>query len=41
MLARMTRVAAANGLTFRFDRIQSGNTFDAHRVLHLAAERGV
>jgi predicted DsbA family dithiol-disulfide isomerase len=22
---------------FRFDRSQSGNTFDAHRLLHLAA----
>ncbi len=24
----------------RFDRTQVGNTFDAHRLLHLAADRG-
>jgi len=41
MIARMTSVAAADGLAFRFDRIRPGNTFDAHRVLHLARERGV
>jgi predicted DsbA family dithiol-disulfide isomerase len=38
MLKRMTDVAAADGLDFRFDKIQSGNTFDAHRVLHMAHE---
>ncbi len=41
MIRRMTDVAAADGLTFHFERVQSGNTFDAHRVLHLAADRGV
>jgi predicted DsbA family dithiol-disulfide isomerase len=41
MIDRMTAVAAADGLTFRFDRIRPGNTFDAHRLLHLARERGV
>lgn len=41
MLARMVDVAAADGLEFRFDRIKSGNTFNAHRLLHLAHERGV
>src|SRR4051794_13596062 len=40
VIARMTGVAAADGLDFRFDKIRSGNTFDAHRVLHLARERG-
>jgi predicted DsbA family dithiol-disulfide isomerase len=35
---RLTQMAAQEGLTFRFDQAQSGNTFDAHRVLHLAAE---
>jgi predicted DsbA family dithiol-disulfide isomerase len=40
MISHMTDVAAAEGLDFRFDRIQSGNTFDAHRLLHLAGERG-
>ncbi|PZS29839.1 MAG: disulfide bond formation protein DsbA [Pseudonocardiales bacterium] len=37
----MTERAAAEGLIFRFDRARSGNTFDAHRLLHLAADRGV
>ena len=41
MIDRMTEVARADGLDFRFDRVRPGNTFDAHRVLHLAAERGV
>jgi len=41
MIERMTSVAAAEGLTFRFDRVRPGSTFDAHRVLHLAKERGV
>jgi predicted DsbA family dithiol-disulfide isomerase len=37
----MTQVAAADGLEFHFEKTRSGNTFDAHRVLHLALERGV
>ena len=41
MIQRMTEVAAADGLDFRFDRIRPGRTFDAHRLLHLAAERGL
>jgi len=41
MLKRMTDVAAGDGLDFHFERVQSGNTFDAHRVLHLAHERGL
>ena len=41
MIARMTEVARQDGLDFHFERIRPGNTFDAHRVLHLAAERGV
>lgn len=41
MLDRMTKVAAGDGLALRFDRIRPGNTFDAHRLLHLAHERGV
>ncbi|MFA9430646.1 DsbA family oxidoreductase [Egicoccus sp. AB-alg2] len=41
MIDRMTATAAADGWRFRFDRIRPGNTFDAHRLLHLAAERGV
>jgi predicted DsbA family dithiol-disulfide isomerase len=41
MIDRMTSLAAGDGLAFRFDRIRPGNTFDAHRILHLALERGV
>ena len=37
----MVAVAAKDGLDFRFDRIRPGNTFDAHRLLHLGHERGV
>ncbi|HEX2104740.1 MAG TPA: DsbA family oxidoreductase [Solirubrobacteraceae bacterium] len=41
MQEHMTAVAAGEGLEFRFDIARSGNTFDAHRMLHLAAEHGV
>src|SRR3954447_4265891 len=41
MQRHMTDVAATEGLEFRFDRARSGNTFDAHRLLHLAAEHGM
>jgi predicted DsbA family dithiol-disulfide isomerase len=36
----MTDTAAADGLTFRFDQARSGNTFDAHRLVHLADVHG-
>jgi predicted DsbA family dithiol-disulfide isomerase len=36
----LTATAAAEGLDFHFDRAQSGNTFDAHRLLHYAREAG-
>lgn len=39
--ARITAVAAEAGLEFHLDHAQPGNTFDAHRLLHLAAVRGV
>jgi len=41
MIDRMTAQAAAEGLTFDFAAVRPGNTFDAHRLLHLAADRGV
>ncbi len=41
MIQRMVGVAAGDGLELRFDRIRPGNTFDAHRLVHLAHERGV
>ncbi|HEX2678638.1 MAG TPA: DsbA family oxidoreductase [Polyangiales bacterium] len=37
---RLCALAEAEGLTFDFEHIRSGNTFDAHRVLRLARERG-
>ncbi|MDQ3035008.1 MAG: DsbA family oxidoreductase [Myxococcota bacterium] len=40
MIERMTEVAAQDGLELRFDRVRAGNTFDAHRALHAAIERG-
>ena len=41
MEQNMTDTAAGDGLEFRFDIARSGNTFDAHRVVHLAAEHGL
>jgi predicted DsbA family dithiol-disulfide isomerase len=41
MQQNMTEVAAQDGLDFRFDIARGGNTFDAHRVLHLAAAHGL
>jgi predicted DsbA family dithiol-disulfide isomerase len=38
---RLTSMAAQEGLDFHFETAQSGNTFNAHRLLHLAEERGV
>lgn len=40
MIDTMTATGAAEGLAFRFDRARAGNTFDAHRLLHLAADVG-
>src|SRR5439155_9506577 len=36
MLERVAEVAAGAGLELRFDRVLTGNTFDGHRLLHLA-----
>ncbi|MTV27553.1 DsbA family oxidoreductase [Nitriliruptoraceae bacterium ZYF776] len=41
MIDRVVATANDDGLELRFDRAQPGNTFDAHRLLHLAADRGV
>jgi len=38
---RLTQMAEGEGLAFHFENAQSGNTFDAHRLLHLASERGL
>jgi predicted DsbA family dithiol-disulfide isomerase len=41
MNERMTETASGVGLQFRLDVAQSGNTFDAHRLIHLAAAHGL
>jgi predicted DsbA family dithiol-disulfide isomerase len=40
MNQRVSDVAATVGLDFRLEDAQRGNTFDAHRLLQLAAARG-
>ena len=37
---QMTELAAEVGLEYHLDRVQIGNTFDAHRLIHLAAQEG-
>jgi len=39
MHAKLTAMAAGEGLDYRFDLAQVGNSFDAHRLIHLAAKR--
>lgn len=41
MIDRMVEAGAAEGIDFRFDIARPGNTFDAHRVLHLARREGL
>jgi predicted DsbA family dithiol-disulfide isomerase len=41
MHEHMTAIAVGEGLDFRFDIARSGNTFDAHRLTHLAAAHGL
>ncbi len=41
MMNQVAETAARDGLELDLIHARSGNTFDAHRVLHLAAERGV
>jgi predicted DsbA family dithiol-disulfide isomerase len=36
----VVRAAAGEGLEFRLDIARPGNTFDAHRLIHLAAAHG-
>ncbi|MEO3775835.1 DsbA family oxidoreductase [Micromonospora sp. B11E3] len=40
MFAHVTRVAADSGLRLDFDRAVMANTFDAHRLVRYATERG-
>jgi predicted DsbA family dithiol-disulfide isomerase len=39
--AQLAEMAAADGLELHFDRVRSANTFDAHRLTHLAAAHGL
>lgn len=41
MFDRVTSIAAAEGLDYHFELSRAGNTFDAHRLLHLAKQAGV
>jgi predicted DsbA family dithiol-disulfide isomerase len=41
MNEQMTALAASEGLEYHLDRTRGGNSFDAHRLIHLAAEHGL
>jgi predicted DsbA family dithiol-disulfide isomerase len=41
MLDSMTVTAAGEGLDYHFEKVQPTNTFLAHQVIHLAADRGL
>jgi predicted DsbA family dithiol-disulfide isomerase len=41
MNARVVDAAAGEGLHYRYDIAKRGNTFDAHRLIHLAATVGL
>lgn len=38
---RVTSLAAAEGLEYHLDRVHGANSFDAHRLIHLAAAHGL
>jgi len=38
--AQMTELAAREGLEYHFETARGGNSFDAHRLIHLAAAHG-
>ena len=41
MNEQMTALATSEGLEYHLDRTRGGNSFDAHRLIHLAAEHGL
>jgi len=41
MIARVTAHARETGLEYHLDKARRGNSFDAHRLLHFAAEKQV
>ncbi len=40
MFAHVASTAAADGLVMDFDTVIAANTFDAHRLIHVAGDRG-
>jgi predicted DsbA family dithiol-disulfide isomerase len=38
---RLTALAAAEGLAYRLEAVHSGNSFNAHRLIHLGGQRGL
>lgn len=40
MFAQVTQVAAGEGLAYDFDRVLAANTFDPHRLVHVAQQHG-
>jgi predicted DsbA family dithiol-disulfide isomerase len=38
--AQMTELAAQEGLEYHFEKVRGGNSFNAHRLIHLAAAHG-
>lgn len=40
MIAQVSAVAKEEGLAYRLEEARTGNTFDAHRLEHFAAEKG-
>ncbi|RUW62511.1 DsbA family oxidoreductase [Mesorhizobium sp. M4B.F.Ca.ET.049.02.1.2] len=38
---QMRRFGAQEGLSYDFDRARYGNSFDAHRLIHFARQRGL
>lgn len=41
MNQQITTLGVEEGLTFNFDQVRVGNSFDAHRLIHFAAEQGL
>jgi predicted DsbA family dithiol-disulfide isomerase len=41
MNAQLSSLATKEGLDYHFDLLKSSNTFDAHRLIHLAATHGL
>jgi predicted DsbA family dithiol-disulfide isomerase len=39
--ARLVAMGAERGIDFQFDKARRANSFDAHRLLHLAADHGL